>query len=249
VTAPLSTAARGRHVAARVMVPVAVLVVVLDQLTKWWALERLSRGRTIDLFWTLRFNLVRNAGAAFSTGRGLGPVLGVLAVVVVVVLVRMGRMAATLPTALGLGLVLGGALGNLTDRAFRSGSGGFLGGHVVDFVDLQWWPVFNLADSAIVVGGLLLAFTFATAPDDPGVAPAPTDAHNTGEHNTGEHSTGEHSTGEHSTGEHRTGEHRTGDAREHTRDAPAHTHDDPTHEESGDRIHDESGGRTHDQPT
>jgi signal peptidase II len=179
VTAPLSTAARGRHVAARVMVPVAVLVVVLDQLTKWWALERLSRDRTIDLFWTLRFNLVRNAGAAFSTGRGLGPVLGVLAVIVVVVLVRYGRMAATLPTAIALGLVLGGAIGNLSDRAFRSGGGGFLGGHVVDFVDLQWWPVFNLADAAIVVGALVLAFTFATAPEDPEPAmpPGPGEAH------------------------------------------------------------------------
>jgi signal peptidase II len=173
VTAPLSTAARGRHVGARVMLPVALLVVVLDQLTKWWALERLSRGRTIDLFWTLRFNLVRNAGAAFSTGRGLGPVLGVLAVIVVIVLVRYGRMAASVPTAVGLGLVLGGAVGNLTDRAFRSGGGGFLGGHVVDFVDLQWWPVFNLADSAIVVGGLLLAFTFATAPEELATPGAP----------------------------------------------------------------------------
>jgi signal peptidase II len=149
------------------MVPVAIIVIVLDQLTKWWALERLSDDRVIDLFWTLRFNLVRNAGAAFSTGRGLGPLLGVLAVVVVIVLVHYGRMVSTLPTAIGLGLVLGGALGNLTDRAFRSGDGGFLGGHVVDFVDLQWWPVFNVADAAIVVGGLLLAFTFATMPDEP----------------------------------------------------------------------------------
>jgi signal peptidase II len=161
-------AARGRRpIGGRVMVPVAIVVVVLDQLTKWWALERLSDDRVIDVVWTLRLNLVRNAGAAFSTGRGLGPLLGVLAVVVVVLLVRYGRMAATVPTAVGMGLVLGGAVGNLCDRAFRSGSGGFLGGHVVDFVDLQWWPVFNLADTAIVVGGLLLAFTFATAPEEP----------------------------------------------------------------------------------
>ena len=168
MTARLSTANRGRRpIGVRVMVPVAIIVVVLDQLTKWWALERLSDDRVIDLFWTLRFNLVRNAGAAFSTGRGLGPVLGVGAVVVVILLVHYGRMVATLPTAIGLGLVLGGALGNLSDRAFRSGGGGFLGGHVVDFVDLQWWPVFNVADAAIVVGGLLLAFTFATMPEEP----------------------------------------------------------------------------------
>jgi signal peptidase II len=110
---------------------------------------------------------VRNAGAAFSTGRGLGPLLGVLAVIVVVVLVRYGRMVGTGPTAVGLGLVLGGAVGNLIDRAFRDGSGGFLGGHVVDFVDLQWWPVWNIADAAIVCGAILLAFTFARMPDEP----------------------------------------------------------------------------------
>jgi signal peptidase II len=57
--------------------------------------------------------------------------------------------------AIAIGMVLGGALGNLSDRAFRGG-GGFLGGGVVDFVDLQWWPVFNVADSAIVVGAILL---------------------------------------------------------------------------------------------
>jgi signal peptidase II len=162
VTARLSTAEGGRRqVGGRVMLPAAIVVVVLDQLTKWWALERLSGGRTIDLVWTLRFKLVRNSGAAFSTGRGLGPLLGVLAVVVVVLLVRYGRMAASRTTAFATGLVLGGAFGNLADRAFRSGSGGFLGGYVVDFVDLQWWPVWNVADAAIVVGGLLLAFTFA----------------------------------------------------------------------------------------
>jgi signal peptidase II len=75
-------------------------------------------------------------------------------------------MVGTGPTAVGLGLVLGGATGNLIDRAFRDGSGGFLGGHVVDFVDLQWWPVWNIADAAIVCGGILLAFTFARMPDD-----------------------------------------------------------------------------------
>ena len=81
------------------MVPIAAAVVVLDQLTKWWALERLSDDRIIDVVWTLRFNLVRNPGAAFSTGRGLGPVLGVLAVVMVVVLMRVGRMASSRSTS------------------------------------------------------------------------------------------------------------------------------------------------------
>jgi signal peptidase II len=139
------------------MALVAVLVVALDQLTKWWAERRLGGGHIIHVVWTLRFNLVRNPGTAFSLGRGLGPVLGVVAVVIVLVLIRVGRLVSTLPTAIGLGLVLGGAVGNLIDRVARSGSG-FLGGHVVDFIDLQWWPVFNVADSAIVIGALLIAF-------------------------------------------------------------------------------------------
>jgi signal peptidase II len=66
--------------------------------------------------------------------------------------------------AVSIGLVLGGALGNLVDRAFRPGDG-FLGGGVVDFIDLQWWPVFNLADSAIVVGAIVLFFAQWSEPD------------------------------------------------------------------------------------
>jgi signal peptidase II len=80
----------------------------------------------------------------------------VIGLVVVSVIVRMGLRAERRPWALGLGIVLGGALGNLTDRALRDGDG-FLGGRVVDMVDLQWWPVFNLADIALWVGvGVLL---------------------------------------------------------------------------------------------
>jgi signal peptidase II len=138
------------------MLATAAVVVALDQLAKWWAESALDDGHTIHVIWTLQFNLVRNPGTAFSLGRSLGPLLGVLAVVIVLALVRFGRMVSNLPTALALGLVLGGAVGNLVDRIFRSGSG-FLGGHVVDFVDFQWWPVFNVADAGIVVGGILLA--------------------------------------------------------------------------------------------
>jgi signal peptidase II len=152
-----------RAIGLRVMLPVALAVVVLDQLTKWWALERLDTGN-IDVFWTLRFNLVFNSGSAFSLGRGLGPLLGVVAVVVVVLLVRFGRMVSNLPTAIALGLVLGGAVGNLADRLFRSDGEGFLGGHVVDFIDFQWWPVFNVADIGIVVGGLLLVLVAMRMP-------------------------------------------------------------------------------------
>ena len=135
---------------------VAAVVVALDQLTKWWALERLSPPHgPIDVAWTLRFNLTFNSGMAFSQGRGLGPVIGAIALVVVVVLViSAGRGASTLG-AVAIGMVVGGAAGNLCDRLFRSDSG-FLQGEVIDFIDLRWWPVFNVADAAVVIGGILL---------------------------------------------------------------------------------------------
>jgi signal peptidase II len=107
--------------------------------------------------WTLRFNLTFNSGMAFSRGQGLGPIIGVLAFVVVIVLVGSLARTATGVARIAVGMVIGGALGNLADRVFRSG-GGFLRGRVIDFIDLQWWPVFNAADAAIVVGGMLILF-------------------------------------------------------------------------------------------
>jgi signal peptidase II len=116
--------------------------------------------RDIDLFWTLRLHLARNRGAAFSLAFGSGGVIAILAIAVVVVLIAVGRSLDTRVGVLSLGLVLGGALGNLTDRLLRDGSG-FLGGAVVDFIDLQWWPVFNVADIAVSIGGVLLVLTSA----------------------------------------------------------------------------------------
>jgi signal peptidase II len=154
-------------------------IIALDQLTKWWATRALDDGHRIHLVWTLRLNLVRNSGAAFSTGRGLGPLLGVLAVGIVLVLVRLGRIYQSPAMAVALGGVLGGAIGNLLDRLLRDGSGGFLGGHVVDFIDVQWWPVWNVADMAIVGGAIGLAWFSTRLDDRPGPAPgapAPPDA-------------------------------------------------------------------------
>jgi signal peptidase II len=137
---------------------VAATVVLVDQLSKAWALNALEGGRVIDVVWTLRFNLAFNSGMAFSQAQGAGPILGVIALVVIVVLlVSVGRSGGRLG-AVATGLVIGGALGNVIDRLFRSGSG-FLRGEVVDFIDLQWWPVFNVADMAITVGGVLLIGT------------------------------------------------------------------------------------------
>jgi signal peptidase II len=100
----------------------------------------------------------RNPGAAFSIAGGATVLFTLVAAGVVVVIVRTARRLRSTAWAVTLGLLLGGALGNLADRLFRDP--GPLRGHVVDFVDLQWhgrsvWPVFNVADMAIVAGALL----------------------------------------------------------------------------------------------
>lgn len=131
----------------------ALVVVVVDQLTKRWALDELA-DRHIDVFWTLRFNLSFNTGMAFSTGESLGPLIGVVAFVVVVVLLLGLRRQPGRLTDLAAGLIVGGAIGNLADRLFRSP--GWLRGAVVDFIDLQWFPIFNVADMGVTIGGALL---------------------------------------------------------------------------------------------
>jgi signal peptidase II len=133
---------------------VALGWVVADQLTKWWALSALERGEPQHVLWTLQWNLVFNSGMAFSQFEGGGWVIGLVAVVVVVVLFLTLRRTRSRLTAVAVGMIIGGAVGNLLDRAFRDD--GFLHGRVVDFIDLQWWPVFNVADIGVVVGGLLL---------------------------------------------------------------------------------------------
>ena len=109
--------------------------------------------------------LVRNPGAAFSLATGYTWVLSLIAVAVVVVIARIARRLRSAGWAVALGLVLGGALGNLMDRIFRAP--GPLQGHVVDVVSLfapdgSVWPVFNLADSSIVTGGVLLVLLALT---------------------------------------------------------------------------------------
>ncbi|MCU1345806.1 MAG: lspA [Acidimicrobiia bacterium] len=134
---------------------VAAVVILLDQLTKHWALNNLRDGPT-HVVWTLQFNLSFNSGMAFSKGQGFGPVISVLAVVVItVLLVSLGRSGSRFH-AFCVGLVIGGALGNVADRLFRAGGNGFLKGRVIDFIDLKWWPIFNVADMAVSVGGVLL---------------------------------------------------------------------------------------------
>jgi signal peptidase II len=137
---------------------VFAVVLLLDQLTKHWAVNALD-DRNIDMFWTLRFNLVFNEGVAFSLGDGggYGPILAVAAVGVLGTVAYMGSRLDDTVAAVSVGLVLGGAVGNLTDRLFRADDG-ILSGKVVDFVDVQWWPVFNVADAAVIFGGIGLVW-------------------------------------------------------------------------------------------
>jgi signal peptidase II len=146
---------------------VAVAVLTADQLTKWWGVTRLPRG-PIHVGWTLNLALAHNTGTAFSllSGRGMGPAIALAALVVIAGLGLSSRTLRTTTGAVAIGLVLGGAVGNLADRAFRSHAG-FMQGAVVDFVDFGWWPVFNVADACIVVGvaviAALTAFTGAAS--------------------------------------------------------------------------------------
>lgn len=135
------------------VIGIAVVVALVDQLTKWWALNALEDD-DIHVVWTLRMRLTRNTGASFSLGGDFGPWIALVAIVVVAVLLWHGRTVASRLASVALGLVVGGALGNLIDRVMRGD--GFFNGAVVDFIDFQWWPVFNVADMGIVIGGVLL---------------------------------------------------------------------------------------------
>ena len=130
------------------------MVVVVDQLTKQWAVDHLADGHVDHIVWTLQLNLAFNSGMAFGTGTGLGPLIGVVATVVIIWLLTSLRTEGSALSAFGIGCVIGGAAGNLIDRLFRDE--GWLGGSVVDFIDFQWFPIFNVADIAINVGAAAL---------------------------------------------------------------------------------------------
>jgi signal peptidase II len=131
----------------------AIAVALIDQLTKHWAVNALD-DRDIDVFWTLRFHLGFNTGMAFSRGQNWGPAIGVVALVVIVVLLLNLRRQPGRMTDISVGLIVGGAIGNVLDRLFRSP--GWFRGAVVDFIDFQWFPIFNVADMGITIGGGLL---------------------------------------------------------------------------------------------
>ena len=139
---------------ARLLAVVAFVVLALDLLTKCLVVAQLEGREPIRLLGGgLLLNVSRNPGAAFSFAQGATVLFTGVAVVVSVVIIRTARKLGSAWWAVSLGLLLGGALGNLIDRLFRSPGVGR--GAVVDFLDFRVWPVFNLADSGIVVGGLL----------------------------------------------------------------------------------------------
>lgn len=152
---PKSDGVPDKPLRTRMLVVIAFVVLAFDLATKIAVVQWISPGRPVEIFGdVVTLRLVRNPGAAFSMATGMTWLLTIVAVCVVIGVIRIGRTLRSPWWALGLGLVLGGALGNLIDRFFRSP--GPLQGHVVDFVSVGWWPVFNVADSSIVCGAILL---------------------------------------------------------------------------------------------
>ena len=141
---------RARRLSVTVLWTMAVVIVVVDQLSKQWALSALSDGQHTTLLGrALGLVLVRNPGAAFSFATGQTWIFALIASLVVVIIVRVSRNLASRSWAVALGLVLGGAVGNLIDRLLREP--GFLRGHVIDFIDYGGYFVGNVADIAIVL--------------------------------------------------------------------------------------------------
>ena len=140
---------------------VAVAVLVLDVVSKVLVVAKLDHEPPKRLLGgAIYLDVARNSGAAFSLGTGFTVVLSLIAIAVIIVIVRTASRMRSSGWAIALGLILGGALGNLTDRIFRAP--GVFRGHVVDWISLfgpnaAHWPIFNLADSAVVCGAILAA--------------------------------------------------------------------------------------------
>lgn len=137
---------------------IAAIAVIIDQVTKHWAVTHLADGHVDKVFWTLQFNLSFNSGMAFGQAQGWGPVIAVVATVVIVSFVLTLKRTDGVLSVIAVGLIVGGALGNLIDRLVRNEA--WLRGRVVDFIDFQWFPIFNIADICINVGGALLIISY-----------------------------------------------------------------------------------------
>jgi len=151
------------------LLSVAGAVLVLDQLTKRWAVENLAHHTPVEVLGPLlRFTYTRNSGVAFGLGAGLPFPYYLFSIVAVVAILYLflRRTEHTFPRQLSLALILGGAIGNLVDR--------LASGEVVDFIEIGWghwhWPVFNIADTAVTIGVVLFGLTWSHATHTP--APA-----------------------------------------------------------------------------
>jgi signal peptidase II len=156
LTSPAAPGSRGLgHRRRRIVLITAITAVVLiaDQITKTLAVEHLSAHR-VHLIGPFYLALSYNTGVAFSLGTGLTLPIILIAVAIVALIVWLARRSLSMLTGVAVGLILGGALGNLSDRIFRGHHGA-----VVDFFYSRFWPTFNVADSCIVVGSFLLAFS------------------------------------------------------------------------------------------
>lgn len=184
-TATTASAPKVRILALVVLALVAVCVYAFDQFTKFLVVENLTEGTSVAVIGDfLQFYFVKNAGAAFSLGSGSTWIFAILASGVAIFIIIFAHRIRSLAWAVLFGLLLGGNLGNLTDRLFREP--GFGVGHVIDFIQLKYFPaIFNVADMAIVasmvvfivltIRGVGLTGTRAETPiDEPD--PTPTDA-------------------------------------------------------------------------
>jgi signal peptidase II len=126
---------------------------LIDFATKAWALQSLSSQPRKVIGTLLQFTLVYNSGAAFSFATGFTIIFSLLALAVVIAAVYFAPKITSRGWQLTIGLLLGGVLGNLTDRIFREPS--FLSGYVIDWIQIPHWPVFNLADSAICIAAAI----------------------------------------------------------------------------------------------
>ena len=141
------------------MLLVAWLVWLVDVGSKTWALASLEGRAPVKVLGDfLKLTLTKNSGAAFSLGTGRTALLSVFAILVIVAIGYWSPKITSRSWGYVLGLVLGGSLGNLTDRIFRTEDGvGSFRGHVIDWIQLPHWPIFNMADSAIVIAAVVAA--------------------------------------------------------------------------------------------
>lgn len=154
---------------ALLLIGIALVVIGIDVVSKVIVVATIAPHENIRILGGLVYlTQIRNAGAAFSMATGMTWLLAIIAFAVVAFIIRMAPRLRSTPWAVCLGLILGGAVGNLVDRVFRAP--GFLQGHVVDFISVfgpnaEHFPAFNAADSAITVGGVLLVLIALTGRD------------------------------------------------------------------------------------